>query len=190
MRTPRIQRLVVAAVLVFAARVAWADHCPEDRTASAAPETSLAGVDVIRDKVPDVLARLGKPTSHKEGREADYPVGSGWADYEWKYSRATVSMSTEFYTSDTGARVEAVELIQMSGTSSRAPLCTGKGLRLGDEVKRVLALYGTTYVEGTVNGPELGKRTMTYCFSDETELSIGLTADSHVVAMWLHAPVE
>jgi hypothetical protein len=134
MRTSRVRPILAAAVLVFLARVASADHCPEDKTTNAPPETSLAGVDFNRDKLPDVVGRLGKPSSHKEGRDESYPAGSGWAEYEWKKGGATVSVSSEFYTADTGGRVEAVEVIQLAGTATRLRLGTGKGLRLGDEM--------------------------------------------------------
>ena len=190
MGTRRTRTILAAAVLVFAARVASADHCPEARTTNAPPETSLAGVDFGRDKLPDVVARLGKPTNHKEGRDDSDPAGSGWSEYEWKQRKVTVSVSTEFYTADTGGRVEAVEVIQLSGAASRVDLGTGRGLRLGDDLNRVVAVYGATYVEGTVNGPQLGKQTMTYCFSDDTELSVGLDPNHRVVAIRLQAPVE
>jgi hypothetical protein len=86
--------------------------------------------------------------------------------------------------------VETLEVVRVSGEPSAQVSGTGRGLKLGDPFERATRLYGTAYVEGTVNGPRLGTRTITYCFSDETELSLGLDGAHQVVAIRLASSVE
>lgn len=168
----------------------YADHCPDDKMADGEPEQALAGISFEHDRIENVLARFGTPAKHDEGRDNDYPVGSGWASYEWKRGRATITVSTEFYTADSGARVEGMEVVELSGEPSGQAQGTGRGLRLGDSFDRTTKLYGTRYVEGTVNGPLLGKRMITYCFSDETELSLGFNGAGVLVAIRLAPSIE
>jgi len=167
-----------------------ADHCPEDRVTSGEPEQSLAGVSFEHDTIERLLTRLGKPAKHEEGHDPDYPVGSGWASYEWKRGRTTINVATEFYTAESGARIEGLEVVELLGDPSDQVPGTGRGLRLGDALDRATKLYGTRYVEGTVNGPKLAKRTITYCFTDETEPSLGLNDTGVVVAMRLAPSAE
>jgi hypothetical protein len=167
-----------------------ADHCPEERIAAGDPETSLAGVDLEEDTFEAVRARLGAPAKHDEGRQADDPPGSGWATYEWKRGRATIKLDAEFYTSGSGTKVVGMETVTVSGEASDQVPGTGRGVKLGDGLDRVKQIYGAKYVEGTVNGPKLGQRTITYCFSDETELTLGFDKAGHVVALSLAAPAD
>jgi len=166
-----------------------ADHCPEEKTTNVPSEHLLAGVDVTQAKLPDVVRVLGNPNKHEEGAGEGYPPGSGWGEYKWKHGATTVKVSTEFYTSESGARVESVEVVQISGARSSLK-GTGKGLQLADTEAQMTDLYGVTFVNGTVNGRELGARTITYCFEDETELSVGLDKAGRVAVIRLMGPIE
>jgi hypothetical protein len=185
-----IRSLAAFAVTACLSTPALADHCPEEKIAAGDPETSLAGVNLEEGTFDDVSARLGPPAKHNEGRHPDDPSGSGWATYEWKRGGATIKMDAEFFTSASGTRVVGMDAVTVSGEASEQVPGTGRGVKLGDGLDRVKQIYGPKYVEGTVNGPKLGQRTITYCFSDETELSLGFDKAGHVVALRLVAPAE
>ena len=162
-----------------------ADHCPEDKLTSGEPEHVLVNISIKHDTIQSVFANLGTPTKRKEGRHSNDPAGSGWAEYTWKRPDYTITVSTEFHTTDSVTRVEVLEIVTLSGEPATQVRGTGRGLRLGDEFARATDLYGTTYVAGTVTGPQLADRTITYCFSDNTELSMGFDDAGRLVSMRL-----
>jgi hypothetical protein len=176
-------------VILFAAGLVRGDHCPEENIAAGASEHLLAGLDVTRAQLPEVIRALGRPNKHQEGTFEGDPHGSGWGQYKWKHGATVVKVLTEFYTSETAAKVESIGAIEISGARSGIK-GTGKGLKLADTEPKLTGLYGTRFVRGTVNGPELGLRTLTYCFEDEIELSVGLDSAGRIAVIRLLAPNE
>jgi hypothetical protein len=189
-RAAAIRLGVALGVMACAWNVLQADHCPEEKIAAGDPETSLAGVNLEEDTFEDVRTRLGPPAKQNEGRQADDPPGSGWATYEWKRGRVTIKLDGEFYTSGSGSRVVGMEAVTLSGEAGDPTPGTGRGLKLGDGVERVKQLYGAKFVEGGMSGSKLGQRTITYCFSDGTELAVGFDKSGRVTAVRLAAPAE
>ncbi len=91
---------------------------------------------------------------------------------------------------DGAKRVESVVSVRIDGTEAVRDLQTKRGLRLGDSFDRVRELYGPTFKNGRVNGPELPGNTRTVCFSNETELEVGVDTNGRVVAIWLAPSIE
>jgi len=154
-----------------------ASECPRDKILSGAAETSLAGIDVHRDKMPDVRQRFGKPSKAKWILDE----GSSWAKYKWVRDQTALGVS--------GSK-DDTHIVQVSGPEPKELPGTGKGLALGDPFARAEALYGSTYVDGFVTGPEIGEKTRTYCFADGTELSVGLDDADRVTAIRLTVPTD
>ena len=154
-----------------------ASECPRDKILSGAAETSLAGIDVHRDKMPDVRQRFGKPSKAKWILDE----GSSWAKYKWVRDQTALGVS--------GSK-DDIHIVQISGPEAKELSGTGKGLTLGDPFSRVEALYGTVFVDGYVTGPEIGEKTRTYCFADKTELSVGIDDSDRVTAIRLTVPTD
>ncbi|HJQ98935.1 MAG TPA: hypothetical protein VJ826_11530, partial [Candidatus Polarisedimenticolaceae bacterium] len=71
--------ILLAFVASLMPGVVAANECPADKIITGASETSLAGIDVHRDKMPDVRQRMGKPSKAKWVLDE----GSSWAKYKW-----------------------------------------------------------------------------------------------------------
>jgi hypothetical protein len=103
-----------------------------------------------------------------------------WVKYKWTRGEAALGVS---------GQADQIQILQVSGEHADPAYATGRGLRLGDSRTRVEALYGTTFVEGHVTGPEIGERTVTYCYVDGVELSVGYDSADAVTAIRVTAPV-
>ena len=170
-----MRHLLLAFVATLVPGIAAAGACPSDKVLATAAESTLAGIDIHRDKMQDVKDRFGKPAKAKWVLEE----GSSWAKYKWVSGQTALGVS--------GAKDE-IHIVQISGPEASTLPGTGRGLTLGNPVSRVEALYGTTFVDGYVTGPEIGDKTRTYCFADGTELSVGLDDTDRVMAIRLTLP--
>jgi hypothetical protein len=186
----RMYRLLATTIVLLGFFTsALADHCPDDSIAAGLSETELARIGFERGKFPKVLQRYGPPGSIEEKTDASFPSGSGEARYSWKVGTARLKVFTMFY-NDGNRRVESVVAVRVDGNAAVRDLQTKRGLRLGDDFGRVLEIYGRTFMNGRVNGPELPGKTRTICFSDETELGVGVDASGKVIAIWLAPSIE
>jgi hypothetical protein len=148
-------------------------------------EHVLSGIDLVEGTLQQVRSRFGAPTEMKEGVYPQDPPGSGYALYRWQLRNAILTVDTDFYHDEGGRRVETLVAATLTGARPDHRLGTSRGLRLGDTWARARRLYGRRFVNGTVNGPKVGPRTVTFCFSDETELEIGLGPGERVVSLRL-----
>ena len=183
-------RILAIMILLFTsqASVLFADHCPEESIAVGRSESHLAGISFERGEFPGVMSRYGPPTSSAETRDPDYP-GSGDARYVWQVESARLEVCTMFY-HESDRRVESVISVRVEGEAGVSTLQTGRGLRLGDSIDRAIELYGTVLYRGSVNGPTLPGEIRTFCFPDESELSVGVDAKGKVTAMWFAESLE
>lgn len=184
-----IRATLVAVCLLLRAVHARADHCPEEATATVDPERSLAGIGFERGGFAAVRSRLGPPTS-VEYFDADGPArGLGEARYVWQLKSVRLEVVAAAY-EEAGKRIETAGSVLIEGTKGNNRLRTGRGLGLGDTLMRAEELYGSTFIEGSVSGPEFSRDTVTFCFSNQTELSVGLSAEQVVTAIWLAPSAE
>ena|GEM_PF-4379027 len=163
----------------------FADHCPEALIAQGVPEHGLSGIDLVTGTLQQVRSRFGAPTETREGTDPQDPPGSGYVLYKWKVRDAVLTVDTGFYHDKAGRRVETLVAATLAGTQRDPQLGTSRGLRLGDTWGHARRLYGGRFVNGTVNGPKVGPKTVTFCFSDETELEIGLGPNGRIIGLRL-----
>ncbi len=104
-----------------------------------------------------------------------------WVKHKWTRSDSVLSVS---------GLADRIHIIHIGSEHADRTYATGRGLRLGDDRRRVEELYGTTFVEGHVTGPEIGERTVTYCYDDGIELSVGYNGADTVTAIRVTRPVE
>jgi hypothetical protein len=170
--------LILAALALLAGPVR-ADECPADKILTGPSERTLAGFDIRKETIPDLIARLGKPPKSKMVIDLSDFDGPGWVKHKWTRGETGIGVS--------GHR-ETIQILQVSNDHGDPGYATGRGLRLGDDRERVVDLYGTTFVEGRVTGPEIGLKTVTYCYDDGIELSVGLDDADYVTAIRVTAP--
>ena len=168
--------LGACALLATGAR---AGECPADKILAGPSERTLAGFDIDRDSISDVTARLGKPQKVKAVLRDLDPGSPQWVKSKWIRGETALGVS---------GQADRIQILQVSSEHADPTYATGRGLRLGEDRRRVDELYGTTFVEGYVTGPEIGERTVTYCYDDGIELSVGYDGADKVTAIRLTAP--
>lgn len=168
---------LLASLGLFATGVR-AGECPTGKVLAQPSEQVLAGFDVKQDTIPGVIERLGKPLKSKYVRSLDDSGGPGFVKHKWTRGQTAIGVS---------GKDASIQILQVSNENGDGALTTGRGLHLGDDLARVEALYGATFVEGRVTGPEIGVKTITYCYDDGTELSVGLNDADRVTSIRITA---
>jgi hypothetical protein len=172
-----LSSLAVCALLATGAR---AGTCPADKVIAGPSERTLAGFDIDRDTIADVTKQMGKPQKSKyvlRDLDAESPQ---WVKHKWTRGETVFSVS---------GQADRIHILHVGGEHPDSAYATGRGLRLGDDRRRVEELYGTTFVDGHVTGPEIGERTVTYCYDDGIELSVGYDSADRVTAIRVTVPV-
>ena len=168
-------------ICVLLAGRAQADTCPAEKMIDGPSERTLAGFDISHDKISDVTSRLGKPRKSKyvsRGLDSERPL---WVKHKWTDGESVLAVS---------GTADQIQILQVRGEHADAGYATGRGLRLGDPRTRVEELYGTTFVDGHVTGPDLGERTVTYCYDDGIELSVDYDGSDRVEAIRMTSPLD
>ena len=168
---------LLASLGLFATGVC-ADECPAEKVLVQPSEQVLAGFDVKKDTIPGVIERLGKPPKSKYVRDLGDFDGPGFVKHKWTRGQTAIGVS---------GKNETIQILQVSNDQPDLAYTTGRGLHLGDDLARVESLYGATFVEGRVTGPEIGLKTITYCYDDGTELSVGLNDADRVTSIRITA---
>ena len=166
-----------------------ADHCPEERQAAGKPETNLAGINFERGNFPQVIKLYGQADSRRDYTDATFPAGSGEVKYYWKIESGQLEVVTWFYHRE-NTLIESVISVQIKGNSDVPSWKTGRGLRLGDNFQKVIQLYGSVFLEGTINGLQPPGNSVTVCFSNETRLGVKLNDDGKISTIWLSPSIE
>ena len=169
-----LRDLAPVILIVACASPCMADHCPEESITPGPADTVMCGIDVANAHMEDLIQNFGSPTSSHASPCDGCPSNSGANSHAWKLGTATLTASTEFYTDAFGKKIEPVLVMKLQGDNRAKNLRTGRGLRLGDSAATVKRLYGTVFRTAPVNSERLPGSMMTYCFSDESELSVGI----------------
>jgi len=186
----QLARLVLLSLVPVAT---WADHLPAHLHASGKAETKLAGVAITKTgNVSEAVKRYGQPT--KRTVAANNP---GWVGYAWRLGNARLEVSVE---------KDIVTSVYVEGTGQGPAVGTGAGLRLGDDLSRLAAIYGRTYNEGTYPDVSIGgearrrseriphsgvwenHRVKIQWRSPEYTLTAGLDERGRIVSLWLMRP--
>ena len=132
-------------ISVLLATGVQADTCPADKTIAGPSERTLAGFNIGLDTISDVMKRMGKPQKSKYVLRNLDPNGPQWVKHKWIRGQTALSVS---------GQADQIQILQVSSEQADPAYATGRGLRLGDARTKVEELYGTTFVEGHVTGPE------------------------------------
>jgi len=127
--------LSTVAVCVQLATGMRAGTCPADKTLSGPSERTLAGFDIARDTISDVAMRMGKPQKSKYVLHDVDRSGPQWVKHKWIRGETALGVS---------GQADQIQMLQVSGEFADPAYATGRGLRLGDDRRRVEELYGTT----------------------------------------------
>jgi hypothetical protein len=179
--------------LVFAglAFATWlgADHFPENLLTADPPDRELAGIGVEADPRADLAAAIrafGPPMDYHEPHSEIGPVRGGEAEYLWRRDWVEIKAYTAWHFDEQGRRVEIVVTLVLSGSKSSPPLCSARGVCLGDSLKVVKEKYGSRFLKDRLAESD----SVRYQFRDGTDLSFEATKSGAVTSISLSAAVE
>ncbi len=169
---------VVAAVLVLSSPVR-ADHAPGWLTSRAKPETTLAGITVGETTVGEVVRRFGKFQASKHLSEEQTET-----EYSWHLPRSVITVSTMHAPEipPNEQTIIYVEARQREGTRSRVR--TGAGVVVGSDFEALVRAYGPRYMTSWRKLSDESS-TITFIFSNETELSAGFSDSGQIISLML-----
>jgi hypothetical protein len=168
---------------------ALADHLPERLLANGKPEVVLAGVDLERAGIDDVIRLYGPPS-----RKLKFLNNPAWTGYIWEARRAKLEIGI-----NSGPNGDRITDVYVQGTD-RGPMgTTGRGLKLGDELTELKRLYGDHFqVENLSTGLVSNRREFTGVANShrvriqwrsiEFTLTAGFTETGRIAALWLLSP--
>jgi hypothetical protein len=174
--------------------IARADHLPEHLQATSKAETKLAGLSITKDgeSVSEAIKLYGEPT--EKNVVANNPA---WIGYRWSLGKALLEVET-VHGRVTGVYVERTA----DGPVSR----TGAGLKLGDDLKRLKAIYGPRFEDRANPAMSIGgevkprkdriphtgvweRHRVTIQWKEpEYTLTAGLDSRGSIVSLWLLRP--
>jgi hypothetical protein len=141
-----IKSFISAVIIILAggfAAVAYADHLEDKQQARGRPETKIAGIDLSRDKLADIIRRYGQPTRVKSW-ESDRPDWSSQYEYYWLKRGINLHVVVERLPKK-DPKWEYIGLVEVDAGTSRKLGTTGKGLRVGDNLRDLKRIYGSRF---------------------------------------------
>lgn len=170
--------------------IAKADHLPDEMLATGKPEIKLAGIDLTKTKLDDVVRLYGAAT-----REKKAPNNPSWTGYIWELPGAKIELSV-----DNGPAGPQIHDVYVEGSTNKKVGSTGRGLKFGDDIAAIKRLYGSEFKTQTLNRNSSGQRmefsgvtastqrvTLQWR-SEEFTLNVGLDEAGKVAALWLILP--
>jgi len=140
---------------------------------SGAPETTLAGIDILHTTIPDVHKMYGEQEALYAVPPDPYPAGTKL----YKWGRLTVTLKVLTEPSPSGEIIRAIS-VEGEGEPGKKPINrTGRGLSLGAKASEIKKLYGVE--------PEKGFATIKW--ADGTTLVVGLNNKDRVNKLELRA---
>jgi hypothetical protein len=192
MMIERLVRSIVALFLVCSVSLSLvrADHCDESRFTTGPVDRELAGVKLFA-LLPDAIAELGQPSRHRDFTGADYPEGSGEAEYIWEIEETQVTLYTMYRRDESSARVETTVSVEISGQPAKSDrkrklLTTSRGLSLGAKRVDVEKRYGPLFLHEVLKG----RGSLSYCWEDDTWLTFYFEKSRLVSTIHLLGSVE
>lgn len=178
--------------LLLAVGSAYADHLPDAMLAKGKPEVELAGINLEKSKLDDVIRRYGQP-AHK----LNAPNNPAWAGYSWEMPHAKLEVNVE-----EGPKGAEITDIYIAGTSDAEVGLSGQGLKIGDTLTDLKRIYGPLFELSAPNRNPSGVRDPFTGVQEKSEyqvatlqwqswdftLRVGFNAAGKVDAMWLILP--
>jgi hypothetical protein len=180
--------------LLLAPLVARADHLPDQLHATGKAETKLAGLSITKDgeSVSEAIKLYGEPA--EKNVAANNPA---WIGYRWTFGKAVLEVET------VNGRMTGV---YVEGTADGPASRTGAGLKLGDDLKRLKAIYGPKFEDRAYPARSIGgevkrrkdrvphsgvwenHRVTIQWNEPEYMLTVGLDDRGRIVSLWLLRP--
>lgn len=184
----------VAALLLLSPFAGNADHLPKRLHAAGKAETKLAGLSITKDgvSVSEAIRLYGEPTEKKVSTKD--PV---WIGYRWTLGKALLEVATA------NGRITGV---YVEGTGDGPVSKTGAGLKLGDGLTRLRALYGPKFEDRVYPNMRIGadirhrsdripytgvwenRRVTIQWENPEYTLTAGLDERNRIASLWLLRP--
>ena len=134
--------IVLVGALVGFVSTSRADHLPDNLQAQGRPEKRLAGIRLNEQtKVSDVIKLYGRPTTVKAWESDEANVSSSY-DYYWVRRGLYLHVLVERLLRR-NPRWEYVSLIEVNSQTTRKVARTGKGLKVGDNLRDLQRIYGS-----------------------------------------------
>ena len=173
--------LMLAASIIAFASVSRADHLPYDLQAKGRPESRIAGIDMKRARLTDIIRLYGRP-SRVEGVDHHNPRIADSFNYYWVKPGLNLHVLIQRL-----PNLEYVSLIEVETGTSRKNGRTGAGLKLGDTLQDLKRVYGNRFKMW--NNPKLKVHAVTLQWRRE-EFSLEAALDEHnrITAFTLAAP--
>jgi hypothetical protein len=161
----------------------FADHLPANLVAKGNSEAMLAGISIRRPFVAlsDLERKWGMPTntSESENRNSCDRVLS------WRRRDATISVSVGCESARPDKFV--IYTVQVLGRDPMRRFATGRGLSLGDSLKKLVDLYGTRLL---ITRSSEGLTEVLIQWRDGTELNATVDQRKHIQRLQLLPQVE
>jgi hypothetical protein len=161
------------------AKPALTDHAPEWLLSKVQPETRLAGIAVGETTVAGAERRFGRAHTSRlvseDGTETEYT---------WHLALSELRVTTMHppRAPRENQVIYAIEVRQREGRQSKAR--TGAGVSVGTTLDALVDAYGTRYMTSWRN-LSAESATVTFIFSNETELSAGFSDSGRIISLLL-----
>ncbi len=178
--------------LLLAVGSAHADHLPHALLAKGKPEIELAGINLEKSKLDDVIRRYGQPA-----QKLKVPNNPAWSGYRWEISHAKLEVGVV-----EGPKGAEITDVYIAGTTEAEAGLTGQGLKMGDTLADLKRIYGPLFELSVPNKNPSDVRESFTGVQDKNEyqvatiqwqswdftLRVGFNAAGKVDAMWLILP--
>jgi hypothetical protein len=162
--------------------VGHADHLPHNLQARGKPETRLAGIDLRRAKLADVIKVHGQPTKVKAW-EQDNPKIANSYDYYWNTRGVNLKVGVV-----RALNIEYVSFVEIEGPKSRNKNSrTGAGLSLGNTIRDIKRIYGARFKRRNIPKQKI-KDVMIQWRQEEYSLVATLDSQNKITSLSLAAP--
>lgn len=188
-----MKKMLVLTLLMAVAVPSIADHLPDNLLAHGRPENTLAGINLEKATLDQVLQKYGPPA-----KKVNVPNNPDWTGYLWQIGG--LRLEVEAFHSANKVSLDRISIVRtgtMDTTASNAG-STGAGLKLGDGLDALKRVYGTKFhlskqqtvpadTEPFLSMP--GSRTAMIQWTPvEFTLIAGLDAQGNIIAMQLSLP--
>lgn len=182
-RFPRIVGKLLLAVVTSSPLLG--DELPPGLRAKGKPETSLAGIDISKASIADVVRKIGKPD--KVIRESRLS-GAATEATEYYWERSGVRLLVKAYGENGKGSREYLAVIEAEGPGFPGGLGrTGAGLKLGDRLSDLRHIYGRRFEERVLQNRKIHDVAIMWRHS-ESSLAVKLDASGRIIAISLYAP--
>ena len=172
-----IATLLIGASLLSSVR---ADHLADVLPAKGKTERQLAGIMLTeKTRLSDITRLYGKPTRHKAWESGNPKVSS---QYEYYWIRAGLNLHVQI---ERWPGLERVSFVEVNAVPRKVG-GTGRGLRVGDTLRHLKRLYGSSFKVRDI--PKLGIHDVMLQWRSGYSLYANLDRNNRIISLGLSAP--